>query len=95
MSERGESEPGKMVRAYVVRCAICGRTDVYPGHNKGRDHGAGAEARDMGWMRTSQLGEKGERLWVCAKHHEPNSYSLYVDKENDRREPWEVYDDLP
>lgn len=95
MAKNGDVEVGKMQRAYVVRCAICGRTDIYPGHNKNRDHGAGAEARDMGWKRTSQLGEDGERLWICAKHHEPNSYALYVDKENDRRDPWEVYDGLP
>jgi hypothetical protein len=83
-----------MERAYVVRCAICGRTETYPAHNKDRKSGAAAQAEGMGWKRTSQLGADDDRLWVCSKHHEPNSYSLFVDKETDRRSPGEVYDDL-
>lgn len=87
MPENETVDLGRMVRAYVVRCAICGRTDVYPAHNKGRQAGGAAEqAERSGWKRTSQLGEDGERLWVCSKHHEPGSYKLWVDKEMDRTE---------
>lgn len=84
----GESvQLGRMERAYMVRCAICGRTDTYPAHNKGRQSGGAAEqAERSGWKQTSQLGEDGERLWVCSKHHEPGSYRLWIDKEMDRTE---------
>ena len=95
MARGEEVELGRMERAYVVRCAICGRKEVYPGHNKGRKDGAAAEAEGMGWKKTSQIGPDGDRLWVCSKHHEPNSYALYVDKDHDRREPKEVTEGLP
>jgi hypothetical protein len=66
---------------------------VYPADNKSRLDGAAKQAEDVGWKRTTQLGSDGERLWVCSKHHEPNSYALFVDKETDRRDPHEI--DLP
>jgi hypothetical protein len=95
MARNSNVDAGKMQRCYAVQCAICGRTDVYPADNKSRLDGAAEKAENVGWKRTTQLGSDGERLWVCAKHHEPESYALYVDKETDRREPHEVYDHLP
>ena len=89
-------EPGELTRCYAVRCAICARTKVFPAKNKDRrDGGAAAQAERAGWKRTSQLGDDGQRLWICAKHHEPGSYALYADTETDRRPPSEVYNDLP
>jgi hypothetical protein len=95
MARNSDVDEGKMQRCYAVRCAICGRTDVYPADNKSRLDGAAKKAENVGWKRTTQLTSNGERMWVCAKHHEPNSYALFVDKETDRREPGEVYEHLP
>lgn len=96
MARNSDVDAGQMQRCYAVRCAICGRTDIYRAPNKNRRFGGAAEqAKNMGWKRTSQLGDDGDRLWICAKHHEPGSYALFTDKETDRRSPWDVYDDLP
>jgi hypothetical protein len=51
-------------------------------------------ARQAGWKQTNRLGAAGERLWVCPAHHEPDCPDLYVNKEDDRRDPRDVFGDL-
>ena len=51
-------------------------------------------ARQAGWKQTNRLGAPSEQLWVCPVHHEPDRPDLYVDKDDDRRDPRDVFGDL-
>lgn len=37
-------------------------------------------------MQTTRLTEDDSRHWICSKHHEPGSYKIWRDKENERIE---------
>ena len=78
------SRPGAVTRCYKAMCAVCGRTDIYDGHDKERD--VWPKLRQHGWKQTKQLTEGDTRHWICSKHHEPGSYKVYRDKETRREE---------
>ena len=84
--------PGSVTRCYKAMCAICARIDIYDGHDKERD--IWPQLREHGWMQTTRLTEDDSRHWICSKHHEPGSYKIYRDKENERVElgPGDVSD---
>jgi len=83
--------PGALTRCYKATCAICERIEIVDAHDK--ESGAAPHLRDLGWTQTSKLTADDRRHWVCPKHHEPGSYKLYWDKEQDRTEVGEG--DLP
>jgi len=63
--------------------------------SSGVTNGTPAErARQAGWKQTNRLGAPSEQLWVCPAHHEPDCSDLYVDKDDDRRDPRDVFGDL-
>lgn len=63
---------------------MCKRTETVDAHDKRKD--AEPQLRELGWKETTRLTEGKSRHWVCPKHHEPNSYKIFVDKENARQE---------
>lgn len=79
--EPGES--GGLHRCHRVICAVCEREEIIPHRLKER---AAEHLREVGWKQTMRLSDGGERLWICAAHHEPGSYAVYRDKETDRTE---------
>jgi hypothetical protein len=81
---KATARPGAVTRCYKAMCAVCGRTDIYDGHDKERD--VWPQLREHGWKQTTRLTEGGSRHWICAKHHEPGSYKVYRDKEIQRVE---------
>ncbi|MCS3679363.1 hypothetical protein GGP72_003323 [Salinibacter ruber] len=81
---KATASPGAVTRCYKAMCAVCGRTDIYDGHDKERD--VWPQLREHGWKQTTRLTEGGSRHWICAKHHEPGSYKVYRDKEIQRVE---------
>lgn len=82
---------GKATECCAVRCAICGKTAIYPASESGPAERA---PRD-GWIRASQLRSGGKRPWICSVHHEPGRPGLYIDRESDRRDPRDAFSDLP
>ena len=81
---KATARPGAITRCYKAMCAVCGRTDIYDGHDKERD--VWPQLREHGWKQTTRLTEDDSRHWICAKHHEPGSYKVYRDKEIQRVE---------
>jgi len=75
---------GTLTRCYKAVCAVCKRTETVDAHDKTRD--AEPQLRELGWKQTTKLTEDESRHWICSKHHEPNSYKVFVDKENARQE---------
>lgn len=76
--------PGALTRCYKATCAVCKRTQVVDAHDK--NHDAEPELRDLGWKETTRLTDGNRRHWICPSHHEPGSYKVYKDKENERVE---------
>jgi hypothetical protein len=76
--------PGAVSRCYKATCAVCGRTDIYDGHDKQND--IWPQLRENGWKQTTRLTEDDRRHWICPTHHEPGSYKVFRDKEQDRIE---------
>jgi hypothetical protein len=76
--------PGALTRCYKATCAVCGRTEIVDAHDKEQD--AEPELRDLGWKETTRLTDGSSRHWICPVHHEPGSYKIWRDKEQDRTE---------
>lgn len=75
--------PGALTRCYRCECAVCGRVDHVNAHDK--NHDAEPVLRNNGWKETTRLTEDDSRHWICPQHHEPGSYKVYRDKENEHR----------
>jgi hypothetical protein len=75
--------PGALTRCYKATCAVCKRTEIVDAHDKRND--AVPQLQDLGWKRTTKLTDSDSRHWICPAHHEPGSYKVYRDKENEHR----------